>query len=297
VTAGLTSYPFLNKWDGFDRWVPYLGVWLAWAALAGLLCFVRSSSGRILLLVAITSLVPYAFTWQIVSDWRFTAHVYPFLLIAACLAISWSTRWLAPSRWRSISRPTPRTCLIAAAVLIGASGTAWTAFRILPVRAVGESLRTGRSATIAAGSRDRAFFTEGWSRPFGMGTTTMRAAEGKTSVIQLPVNEVGDYVLTFRMDPFPRPRSGGAAPLPTVLASINGISLAALQLRWNPDRVGTYTARLPGSAVREGMNRLTLTTRFTSSAVVSSRVNGPPFVDAKGFTLWYVQIEDAEPPA
>ncbi len=67
VTLGLTSHPFLNKWRGFERWVQNLGVWLSWAALLGLLSFAGSQSGRLLLLVAATSLIPYAVTWQILS--------------------------------------------------------------------------------------------------------------------------------------------------------------------------------------------------------------------------------------
>ena len=33
VAVGMTSYPFSNKWDGFDRWIPGLGEWLSYAAL------------------------------------------------------------------------------------------------------------------------------------------------------------------------------------------------------------------------------------------------------------------------
>ena len=97
LVLGLTSYPFLNKWSGFDPWNPTLGIWLSWASIMGLVLFVGSATGRLLLLVLGTSLLPYAFTWKLIADWRFTEHAYPFLLIASFLAISrvvtGATRW------------------------------------------------------------------------------------------------------------------------------------------------------------------------------------------------------------
>jgi hypothetical protein len=86
---GLTSYPFLNKWGGLDYLSPWLGRFLAVASLAGLALFVRLPAGRLLLLVLVTSLLPYAFTWPIPggAEWRFTLHAYPLYLIAAALAL------------------------------------------------------------------------------------------------------------------------------------------------------------------------------------------------------------------
>jgi hypothetical protein len=36
--------------------------------------FARSSAGRLMLLVLATSLIPFAPTWRLISDWRFTEH-------------------------------------------------------------------------------------------------------------------------------------------------------------------------------------------------------------------------------
>jgi hypothetical protein len=82
---GLTTYPFGNKWRGLDG----LGTPLSLGALAGLVLFALRPVGRLLLVVLVTSLLPYAFTWRIPggAEWRFTMHVYPLYLLAAALAI------------------------------------------------------------------------------------------------------------------------------------------------------------------------------------------------------------------
>jgi 4-amino-4-deoxy-L-arabinose transferase-like glycosyltransferase len=87
---GLTAYPFGNKWRGFEYLAPWLGRPLAWAALAGIVLFALRPVGRLLLVVLVTSLLPYAFTWRIPggAEWRFTMHAYPLYLLAASLAIA-----------------------------------------------------------------------------------------------------------------------------------------------------------------------------------------------------------------
>jgi hypothetical protein len=88
--VGVTTYPFHNKWHGLDYVSPWLARPLALAAVAGLLLFLRTREGRLLLVVLLTSLLPYAFTWPILGgrEWRFTLHAYPFYLIAAGLALA-----------------------------------------------------------------------------------------------------------------------------------------------------------------------------------------------------------------
>jgi hypothetical protein len=87
---GLTVYPFANKWRGLDYLSPWLARGLAGASLVGLALFLRSSTGRLLLVVLVTALLPYAFTWPIPggAEWRFTMHAYPFYLIAASLGLT-----------------------------------------------------------------------------------------------------------------------------------------------------------------------------------------------------------------
>ncbi len=44
--------------------------------------------GRLVLFLLGFSVVPYAPTWPLFSDWRFTLHAYPFFLIAALLPLA-----------------------------------------------------------------------------------------------------------------------------------------------------------------------------------------------------------------
>ena len=104
MVVGLTTYPFTNKWRGFNHWLPRAGRWLSWSALVGLALFLTSSRGRLLLIVLGMSLLPYAFTWPIRggAEWRFTQHAYPFFLIAACWTPVWATQivFTALAGWR-----------------------------------------------------------------------------------------------------------------------------------------------------------------------------------------------------
>ncbi|MFI5183675.1 MAG: glycosyltransferase family 39 protein [Vicinamibacteria bacterium] len=99
MMIGLTAYPFDNKWNAYDVWIPHAAVVLRLLAVAGLALFVRRREGRLLLVVLVTALIPFAFTWRVAggSEWRFTLHAYPFYLLAVAhvvdegLAVLWST--------------------------------------------------------------------------------------------------------------------------------------------------------------------------------------------------------------
>jgi hypothetical protein len=86
---GLTTYPFQNKWRGFEPLGARVAALLPLLSLAGLVLYALRPAGRLLLLVLVTSLLPYAFTWRIPggAEWRFTMHAYPFYLVAAALAL------------------------------------------------------------------------------------------------------------------------------------------------------------------------------------------------------------------
>jgi len=119
VALGLTTYPFLNKWRGFDVWIPGAGKWLSWAALLGLFLFAGTRDSRLLLLILATSLVPFSFTWKLIAEWRFTEHAYPFFLIAACVAIGRITAGirLVAGGGMKHRRPAARTVMFWAAAL------------------------------------------------------------------------------------------------------------------------------------------------------------------------------------
>ena len=61
---------------------------LWWLALAGLVALPFSAAGRLLLVILLCSLLPYAFTWNLGGsggEWRFTMHAYPLYIVAAML--------------------------------------------------------------------------------------------------------------------------------------------------------------------------------------------------------------------
>lgn len=260
---GMTSYPFLNKWDGFRPWADSLGSWLKIASLLGLVLSVATPAGRLLLIVLAASLVPYSLTWKLGSDWRFTEHAYPFLLVAApagiLLVVRFIGRIAAPGRWR----PSRRIVIGWAIWSAGLAAGVWTVTRVLPVLAVGESIAAGEEVSIAAGPRDGWYFVGGWSKPLAGGNVTFRVTDGPHPRMRLFLPRVQAYRLTLRADPFPRPLTVPTPPSAFELL-INGQPLTALSIGFDQNRVGAYDVDLPASMVRQGVNHLTLRSRGDS---------------------------------
>jgi 4-amino-4-deoxy-L-arabinose transferase-like glycosyltransferase len=276
VAQGLTSYPFANKWHGLNPWLAGLGPWASMAALAGLAVLAALAQGRLLLVLIIASLAPFSFTWAVDPDFRFTVHVYPFLLIAAAVAIGAGVRGLravlVPGRRRLDSVRPRRAWLVPAGVAATALAALWFFVRVSPSLVFAEALRAREDATVTAGSRDAAFFRRGWSELVRGGNVSMRVAndEGALS-LRLPAE--GDYPATLRMDPFPRPPDDAPQQWPTVEVELNGVPIASIPLQWTPGRVGAYDLGLPQGVTRRGANLLVL------------RVRGPGAVG-----LWYVRV-------
>jgi len=284
LVLGMTAYPFSNKWSGFAPWISWLGGLLSWAALAGLILLLGSASGRLLLVVLAGSLVPYAPTWRLIGDWRFTEHAYPFFLIAASLAIARVVTLAMPSRLLDVVRRGLEwkrlVCWgsVLAAVAIGL----WTVQRVLPPLAAREALAAHEPVTVEAGDRDGAFFVSGWARPVREGSVTSRASEGERAVVRLPLPRAADYDLTLRIDPFPRPLDTETNRLPAARILINDHLVATLDLQWNPERVGAYDIHVPQSVTTNGVNRLTVVPEAKPGG--GSRIR-----------LWYVRIRPVVP--
>jgi len=292
VVLGLTAYPFQNKWRGFDPWMPGLGRGLAWASLLGLFLFTGSPAGRLLLVVLAASLVPYAATWKLIADWRFTAHAYPIFLIASGVAVGRILTVMSPSGFRALRTAEWKSRLVPWSLTAGGVALGlWIVVRALPVLTVRESLLAGEAVTIMAGPRDGWFFTKGWSRPVTEGNVTARVAQGPFSIVRLHLPRKEDYGATLRLDPFPRPLEPPGAGLPAVRVFVNGSMVARFDLRWNPERVGSYEVRLPAHAVNAGSNRLEL---LVEGAGAGAAPPGVPAVRPSGgggrFRLWYVRI-------
>jgi 4-amino-4-deoxy-L-arabinose transferase-like glycosyltransferase len=292
MVVGLTSYPFGNKWSGFDHWLPGLGRVLSWAALIGLPLFLWSGTGRLLLMLLLASLLPYAFTWPVPggAEWRFTLHAYPFFLIAAA-AIPVNLAGFARA-WRG--RPagefpaSRRTIAAWTAVSIVLPLALWGMLTVLPNLSVMEALRAGDPVTISAGPRDNTFFVEGWHPAVEMGNVvTARFSDGMASAIRLPLPQRRDYHLILRLDPL----WYESAPDQTVSLFLNGTAIGKLRLTWNPERVGQYEVRLPERAVRRGVNRLDFVAgHATSPAAAGTEIEGLDPGAITAFRVWYLRL-------
>lgn len=269
LLVGVTSYPFTNKWDHFDAWSVWLGPLLAAFAVAGLALWTRRPVGRFLLLVLLSSLLPYAFTWDVPGggEWRFTLHAYPFYLIAGfavpfALAQALSTGALREGlRWCR-THPARAVAWAAAAVAIG--GLTWLGASALAYLRVREDVARGRGALVTAGWRDGFFFEDGWGRPRRSGRAGVRPSSGDAT-IDLPLVADRDSRLALRL-------AAAVAPV-TVAVSLDGRPLATLDLPAPGGRLVPYPIDVPAAATGRGRLRL--------------QADGP-------FELWSVRIE---PPA
>ena len=280
VLYGLTVYPFANKWTGFDRWIRSAGWWLALSALVGLLLFVTTAEGRILIVVAVTSLVPYAATWKLISDWRFTEHVYPIFLIAATAGVAGIVRGLRMIRART---PVPAGEIrMRAAWLAGAAAcvvVAWYLMtRMFPVAIVEESIRAGQPGLIMALDRDSAFFPHEWT-PGPTDSLPTRVAPGWRAEIRVPFPVSAAYEVLLRVNP-------SAAPIRSdeqvnrIDFWLNGRQVGSCEPGSAADRFGACQLNIPADAVRPGMNHIVLATDQSQP---------------RGFRIWYMRVQLARP--
>ena len=277
---GMTSYPFENKWTGFAPWGRWWLTVLPVMALAGLLLWLVTAQGRVMLIVLAGSLVPYAMTWRLIGDWRFTEHAYPFFLIAAaglCVTVLERCRHLSLATLRAYSGPSTRQLVAVMSAAGIALSAYWIVARWLPVAVAREALARGEEVTFAAGGRDRSFFTLGWSASQAAGNVTSRTTTGRTGVVQLPLLRGSTYEATFRIDPFPRPPATAETTLPTVRLFVNGQPAGRIALTWDPDRVGLYTIALPA-----------ILSSTTTIELVPEEADGRP--GSPKILLWYVRV-------
>jgi hypothetical protein len=280
AVIGLTSYPFYQKWHGFDSWAPNLGEILSWCALAGMLEFLLYRRGRFLLVILVSSLAPYAFTYEFAggNEWRFRLHAYPFYLLAAGLFLVRLVSLLRPARARRVLTRAwrnrwPLALLATLTLALGALG--WLALSGLYYLHVKEDI-SGGEGMIQMGPRDLGFLGGGWYPPQTLGNETVRFSHGRSSALVVPLEAGCGYALTLRMDPLP------FAPPQSVKVFLNGAQIAEIGLVGPGHRIGAYSFRLPAEAVREGRNRLEFLSAY------STREGGGRDV---GFLLWALRLE------
>ena len=284
---GIFVQPFVTKWLGLEPWMTGLGSVLSWCAVLGLALLPFTAKGRLLLLLLLTSLLPYAFTWNIGGggEWRFTMHVYPFYVVAAFYGIArvaravrdvWRRRPLAQVvHWR------PAVAVLALAVL--AVGGYFT----LPWFVVREAIGKGEDVSIETGGRDLAFFGRGWSSPHRDGVL-VRVSLDDRAVVRFPLPERRAYDVVLRLDPVAADAQGRVTLL------LNRQLLGSVILGWNPERMGAYRLKLPAHQVKAGINELTI----VPETLVTSTAAGPRFEwlgaqQRLGVRLWYLRVLSA----
>lgn len=291
AVSGVLSWPFGSKWRGFRPWSPLLPSILSWLAIAGLVCFLYQPTGRLLLVLLVSSLLPYAWTWNLGGGdaWRFSEHAYPIYLVAAAGAVAFAGRvavHLVRNRegWRPVltrrqAYAAGFATLLAAAV-VGAS-------LLLPALVVREALAAGEAITLEADRRAGVLLTGDWSSPHRERNVVVRAALGLNVGVRVPFPRATAFLLTLRLDP-PATRDERL----TVDVFINRHHLGRVRLTKSPDRIGTYRFHVPAAFTVAGTNRL----EFVASDTVPAREAGPSFRwvapdEPVAFRLWYVRVE------
>jgi hypothetical protein len=296
AVQGLFTFPLLNKWNGFDPWSPWLGSLLAAAAVGGLMLQLWSPDGRLLLVVLVTSLAPYALTWSVGGggEWRFTAHAYPFYLVAAAFFVTRIVsgfRALGSSQTRATAikrllRPdmVGVTAGLALAVVVG--------YFVMPALVLRETLAAGEAVNVAAGGRDAWAFRGPWSEARKR-HITVRVALGSPVSIRVLLPHPGPYLLTLRMDPA---ETADPAEQPAVTVFLNKRRLNHLALSRTPGRTGAYRFTVGPDMVRQGWNEV----EFVSTHTVPAKEAGPEFgwlprEQTVAFRFWYLRLEPLQP--
>jgi 4-amino-4-deoxy-L-arabinose transferase-like glycosyltransferase len=285
---GLFVQPFVMKWRGFEVWVPGMGRALEWLALAGLATWPFTAGGRLALVVLLSSLAPYIFTWNLRggSEWRFTMHAYAFYLVAAATAIvgtAYTVRTIVRDRHVLRRSTVIRIGLrVATVVVVAVLGVA--TYFALPWYVVREAILLNESTSVQTGERDHVFYRSGWSSPHDEGVT-VRVSQTERPVVRIPLPVKRDYDLVLRIDPV----APGTQDRVSVL--FNRHILGHLRLGWDPSRVGTYRLHVPERMVRVGGNELLI----ISDQLVSASSAGPRFAwldptERVGVRLWYVRV-------
>lgn len=285
--TGLLVQPFVSKWGGLEPILGSLRQLLIWSSLAGLFLLLWTAAGRLLIVILLSSLLPYAFTWNIGDGaaWRFTMHAYPFYVVAACVALASIATWTAALIRGPRTLPRPSRRALAVGVAIAALAVAFPfAYAAMPWLVVRETIAKGEDVSIETGGRDAIFYTQGWS-PVRQESIFVRVSEGERSVVRVPLPSRRDYDIVLRVDPV----------MPDMQQRLNvlfnGRFVARLNLTVNPERVGSYRVRITPDQVREGRNELAL----VPDVLVAAGSAGPRFSwlapDTRiGIRLWYVRV-------
>ena len=283
--VGLFVSPFEKKWHPFDIWLRGLSSLLSWASVAGLVLWLFTPVGRLMMLILLTGLLPFAFTWNLGGggEWRFTMHVYSIYLIAAVSAGAAAAR-LAAQRpaWKDVRWRLAIVALLAAIAV--------PFYVVMPWFVKREAMAAAEDVNFETGGRDRAFYRRGWTAPHTDGAVTSRVSQLERASVHFPLPQKREYEIVLRMDP--------VAPETQTRATIlfNGRIVGRVPLSLNPERVGSYRLRLPEDAVRAGANEIQLIPETMAVAAAA----GPRLAwiepNARvGLRFWYLRVLASAP--
>ena len=290
---GLTTYPFENKWRGFDVWDSRIGPLLAGLAMLGLLGWLVQPRRHLGLVVLGSSLVPYMMTWPVPGggEWRFTLHAYPFFLVAA-FGIVQSAAEGVRSVFTTGVRPTlarlePRRIARQAAVLAVTIAAAFGVAEGMPYLVARDRLHRDEPAYVLAGRRDTLMFSDGWSDLVTTGNVVARFATQPKVSLHLPLPACRSYHIILRMDPF----HFEGAPEQRVRVTTGGVMLGQFVLAWNPEKVGTYEFDVPAAAFTPGRVQLDLEVDHLDALSMAGDLYAElPRHQLVGFKLWYAGV-------
>ena len=114
-----------------------------------------------------------------------------------------------------------------------------------------------------------------------------RFATQPVATARLLLPDIRPYTLVMRIQPL----DASNLPQQKIDVAINGRTLGALTLTWNPERIGDYRLDVPAALVRPGLNELA----FRSERMMLVRDGREPFPTTASdrpvaFRLWYVTI-------
>lgn len=251
AVSGFTSYPLNNKWSGFDYWSPLIGRFLYWAAILGLFLFLFSAEGRLMLVVMLASILPFAFTWDVKggAEYRFTIHVYPFFLVAACFVLIQALSLLKPSRLAQFSSyigAHGRSVALQIAAVFAVVMLGWLGYRMLQIKQFEEALTSGESVAVPA--ENDSFFGKGWSAVVQVRDERLRVSDGPDSLLRLPLVAGKDHNLSITVNPLIYESS----PSMQLHAFLNNTAIGTIQLENKGAAV--YRVPLPKEIAHSGLN-------------------------------------------
>lgn len=254
---GLTRYPFLNKWKGFIYISPLLSKFLAGCALIGTILLLFSSHGRLILLLLLSSLIPYAFTYEIAggNEWRFTMHAYPFYLIAGALFLTVIIgALLAQNTWRLFSDHafSRRSLLMTSCVLLFLLTGGWFLFNQSNFLRKEEAIKADESILIQSGNRDSRFFTSGWYMPVQSNGEELRITKAAEAELSVPLKRAKEYNLILRANPV------FEKPLKPAMISVTVNSQPVGKFEAKAPINTAYVFRLPPNLINDGINKISL---------------------------------------